>query len=78
VVWFYYALFTKNAPLSLDEENLVLGCISYLVLEEMNRSLLMIISLEDLENIVFQMKKGKAPKPNGFPIGCFQEFWDTI
>ena len=36
------------------------------------------ITLEELEKIVFQMKKGKAPGPDGFPIEFFQEFWDII
>ena len=36
------------------------------------------ITLEELEKTVFQMKKGKAPGPNGFPIEFFQEFWDII
>ena len=36
------------------------------------------ITLEELEKIVFQMKKGKAPGPDGFPIKFFQEFWDII
>ena len=34
--------------------------------------------MEELEKIVFQMKKGKAPSPDGFTIEFFQEFWDII
>ena len=36
------------------------------------------ISLEELEGIIFSMKKGKALGPDGFPIDFFQEFWDII
>lgn len=36
------------------------------------------ISLEELEEIVFQIKRGKAPSPDGFPIEFFQELWDII
>ena len=36
------------------------------------------ITMEELEKTVFQMKKGKAPGPDGFPIEFFQEFWDII
>ncbi len=36
------------------------------------------ISLAELETIFFQMKKGKAPSLDGFPIEFFQEFWDII
>lgn len=44
----------------------------------MNNFLLPPIPLEELEAIVFQMKKGKAPRPDGFPIEFFQEFWGII
>ena len=36
------------------------------------------ITMEELEKSIFQMKKGKAPGPDGFPIEFFQEFWDII
>lgn len=36
------------------------------------------ISLEELEGVVFNMKRGKEPGPDGFPIEFFQEFWDII
>ena len=34
--------------------------------------------LEELEKVVFGMKKGKALGPDGFPIEFFQEFWEII
>ena len=36
------------------------------------------ISIEELEGVVFNMKKGKAPRLDGFPIEFYQEFWDII
>lgn len=36
------------------------------------------ISIEELEGVVFNMKKGKAPGPDGFPIVFYQEFWDIM
>ena len=36
------------------------------------------ISLEELEGVVFNMKKGKAPGPDGFPMDFLQDFWDII
>ena len=36
------------------------------------------ISLEELEGIMFNMKKGKALGPDGFQIEFFQELWDII
>ena len=44
----------------------------------MNQQLMREISLEELEGTVFNMKKGKAPGPDGFPIEFFQEFWEII
>ena len=44
----------------------------------MNQQLMRDISLEELEGIVFNMKKGKAPGLDGFPIEFFQDFWDII
>ena len=44
----------------------------------MNDYLMHPISLEELEEVVFVMPKGKAPGPDGFPVEFFQEFWDII
>ena len=32
----------------------------------------------DLDGVVFSLHKGKALRPNGFPVEFFQEFWDII
>lgn len=58
------------------EENSILACISSLVSPKMNEALFWPISLQELEIVVFQMKKGKAPSPDGFPIEFFQVFWE--
>ena len=55
-----------------------MDCIPHLVSAEMNEALLHPISLAKLEKIVFNMKKGKAPGPDGFSIEFFQEFWEII
>ena len=44
----------------------------------MNGYLLRPISLEELEEVVFGMPKGKAPGPDDFPIELFQKFRDII
>ena len=43
-----------------------------------NRDLLRPIVLEELEKVVFGMKKGKAPGPDGFPVEFCKEFWEII
>ena len=60
------------------ETRAILDCIPQLVSGSMNRDLLRPIVLEELETVVFGMKKGKAPGPDGFPIEFFQEFWEII
>lgn len=44
----------------------------------MNESLIRLISLSELEEVDFGMRKGKASSLNRFPIEFFQEFWDVI
>lgn len=75
---YYGALFTEDSPSVMDQENLIIGCILFLVCNEMNESLMHPISLSELEEVVFGMRKGKALGPDGFPIEFFQEFWDII
>jgi len=56
------------------EEAQVLSYIPPLVTREMNELLMKDITLEELEETIFQMKKGKAPSPNGFLVEFYQEF----
>ena len=34
--------------------------------------------LEELEEVLFGMPKGKSLGPDVFPVELFQEFWDII
>lgn len=77
-IQYYSTLFAEDSPLARDEENIILDYIPAIVTNEINESLIRTISLDELERIVFQMKKGKTPRPNGFTVEFFQEFWETI
>ena len=68
---YFYQLFSKEEPGSLVETRAILDCIPQLVSGSMNRDLLRPIVLEEMEKVVFGMKKGKAPGPDGFPIEFF-------
>lgn len=68
----------KDTPLARDEEALILEFIPPLVTDEMNESLRKPITLDELEWIVFQMNKGKAPSPYGFPIEFYIKFWELV
>lgn len=61
-----------------NKVHIILDYIPHLVLAEMNEALLSLIVLPELEKVVFNMKKSKAPDPDGFPIEFFQEFWEII
>ncbi|XP_059076915.1 uncharacterized protein LOC131876138 [Cryptomeria japonica] len=71
---FFQSLFKEESQGETEEENLVLACIHSLVSREMNEQLLGPILMEELERIVFHMRKGKALGPDGFLIEFFQEF----
>ena len=60
------------------EKNTIISCIPSIVTREMNDSLMRPISMSELEGMVFSMRKGKAPGPDGFLVEFFQEFWDII
>eukprot|EP00253_Pinus_taeda_P036244 PITA_36244 len=46
-----------------------------LVTEEQNKALMRAMTIEELEEIVMNMKKGKAPGPDGFTTEFFQTGW---
>lgn len=77
VVHYFASLFTEESQ-GLVTEAQILSYIPSLVSLEMIEHLMSAISLEELEKTVFQMKKGKAPSPDGFSIEFFQEFWEII
>ena len=52
----------------------MMSYIPSVVTSSMNVSLMNPISMFELEEVVFSMRKGKAPGLDGF----FQEFWDLI
>ena len=58
---YFSQLFSKEEPGSLVETRAILYFIPQLVFGSMNRDLLRPIVLEELEKVVFGMKKGKAP-----------------
>lgn len=47
-------------------------------MEDMNASLLIPVSLEDIKDAVFQMGKLKAPGLDGFQGVFYQPFWDNL
>ncbi|XP_059064720.1 uncharacterized protein LOC131044660 [Cryptomeria japonica] len=75
---YFSNLFSREDIAARAEEGAILDCIPQLVSAEMNGVLLCPILLPELEKVVFNMKKGKAPGPDGFPIEFFQEFWEII
>ena len=58
---YFESLFTEHSQGGSPEEVQVLSYIPILVTEDMNQQLMRDISMEELEGVVFNMKKGKAP-----------------
>lgn len=71
---YYSALFLDYSPLAEDEENMILACIPSLVTKVMNSSLMNLVSMFELEEVVFGMHKGKGPGPDGFLVELFLSF----
>jgi hypothetical protein len=72
---FYEHLFTsKNCP-SVDT---VLEAIPQKVTAEMNESLSLPYSVEDIKVALFQRGPTKAPGPDGFPALFYQTHWDFL
>ena len=49
-----------------------------LVSQQWNDLLMRPISLVKVEEAVFQMEVGKAPRPDGFTVNLFHHLWDFI
>ncbi|XP_059073114.1 uncharacterized protein LOC131873949 [Cryptomeria japonica] len=75
---YYSTLFSDDVPQAPMEENMILAYIPLMVTNVINESLSSQVSLSELEEVVFGMTKSKAPRPDGFPVEFFQEFWDII
>lgn len=56
----------------------ILQNIPKLITEEHNLLLLKPTNLQEVENVVHQLKIGKAPGPDGFTSDFFHNFWDLI
>lgn len=54
------------------KKGLALDCIPSIVSNAMNETLIRPISLSEVGEVVFGMKKGKALGPNGYPIKVYQ------
>lgn len=46
--------------------------------EEDRNELIKVISKEEVKAVVVDMKKNRAPGPDGFPIEFYEHFWDLI
>ena len=75
---FYSTIFLDDLSLVDIEENKILSYIHSIVIREMNDSLMQPICMSDLEEVVFNLCKGKASRPDSFPVEFFHEFWDII
>ena len=71
---YFSQLFSKEEPCSLVETRAILECIPQLVSDSMNRDLLRPIMLEELEKVVFGMKKVKPQALMAFALNFSKNF----
>lgn len=77
-IQYFESFFREDSQGATPKEAQFLSCIPSLMTKDMNQHLMRDILLEELEGVIFNMKRGKAPGPAGFPIEFFQEFQDII
>lgn len=74
---FFSSLFTLNHPSNSQIQNITEK--SYISLSEESKAFLdREFSSEEIKRVVFQMSKLKAPGPDGFQVGFFQEYWKIV
>jgi hypothetical protein len=74
-VKFYGELFTSAKPAEME------ACTSSIVSNVsplMNKNLLAEFTIEEVKNALTQMAPNKAPGPDGFTTGFYQQHWDTV
>eukprot|EP00253_Pinus_taeda_P005568 PITA_05568 len=49
-----------------------------LITNEQNKALMRATTMEEVEGIVMNMKKGKAPRPDGYTVEFYQAGWDFL
>ncbi|KAH9310907.1 hypothetical protein KI387_025942, partial [Taxus chinensis] len=72
---YFQQLFTSQ---SLDMDSQLLNILPTNISHRENEKLIQPVTEQELQGIVFSMKKGKTPGPDGFPIEFYQDFWDII
>lgn len=74
---FCSSLFKSNSSTNSQVQEITSK--SYLLLSNESKDFLSIeFSNEEIKRVVFQMGKLKAPGPDGFQAGFFQEYWDIV
>ena len=78
LVSYYSDLLSKQEGERLRDHTNITQHIPRLVTPEHNAMLMQPIDREQVEQVVIQMEKGKAPGPNGFTVDFFQQYWDLV
>jgi len=73
---YFKNLFSSNSFLQVN--SLVEDDIPKLISEETNNMLTILLSMEEVRNVVFSLNKEGAPGPDGFVAYFFQTYWSII
>jgi hypothetical protein len=74
-VRYYEALFTSSSPVNLEAG---ISAINSKVTTAMNGILMAKFTSEEVKNALDQMAPNKAPGPDGYTAGFYQQHWDTV
>ena len=77
IVSYYHNLFSSSNTV-LHDQLLVEEVIPNIIDETANNLLIMIPSLAEVKQAVFDLNSDGAPRPDGFGDWFFQSYWDVI
>lgn len=78
IVQFYVELLNETEEDGARDTTTITRNIPKLLTPKHNAMLMRPIKREEVEEVVFQMEKGKALRPDGFTIDFFQRCWDLV
>ena len=72
---YFTNLFSTSHPNTIDE---VSASMDVVIIEDMNRNLLLPFVGEEVRKALFQMHPSNSPGPNGMSFFFFQKYWHIV
>ena len=75
---YYSNLLSEPEGDEARDTSIIIRNIPKMVTLEHNTMLMRPIEREEVEEVVMQMERGKAPGPDDFTVDFFKQFWDLV